>query len=242
MVKRFRHGDRREAVGRETKKRTTRSGQDDALERGAAASLEALENRVVLAIDRQQAYPALAHRGGHHFARYNQNFLIGECDVLAGGDRRERGSESERADQRRNHDCGVRMSRHGDRALPSMMDFRAVGRTEPPAELTRQFGRGDRDQFRPMALDLADQQIEIAPGRHRCHPKAVAEAIHHVERGDADRARGAENRYRLHVRLLCFNARRVRRSACAGAPAPSAESSAHKGGSAGRSDWGSRFR
>ena len=131
MVERLGDGYRREAIGRQAQKRAARRGQNDALERGAAASFQALENRVMLAIDRQQAYAAFAHRGRHHLARNNQHFLVGERDILARRDRGQGGTESERADQGRNHDRGRRMSRHGDGAFASMMDFRPARRAQP---------------------------------------------------------------------------------------------------------------
>ena len=51
---------------------------------GAPAPFEALENRVVLAVDRQQTHAVFAHRARHHLAGDHQHFLVGERDILAG--------------------------------------------------------------------------------------------------------------------------------------------------------------
>src|SRR5712691_9578286 len=49
----------------------------------AVVALEALEDRAVLGIHRQQRDAALAGRGGHQAARHHQGFLVGQRDALA---------------------------------------------------------------------------------------------------------------------------------------------------------------
>ena len=131
MIERLGDGYRCETIGRKAEKRTARRGQNDALERGAAASFEALENRVVLAIDRQQAYAALAHRGRHHLARDDQHFLVGERDILAGLDRRERGTRARARPPAPTSRVWPRMRRDGDRAFACHARISTFAAAEP---------------------------------------------------------------------------------------------------------------
>ncbi len=85
---------------------------------GAAVALERLEDGVVLAVDRQQVDALLASRAGHELARDHQHLFVGEGDVLAGVDGRERRDETERADERREHEVGLRDASRRRAVLP----------------------------------------------------------------------------------------------------------------------------
>jgi hypothetical protein len=49
-----------------------------------------------------------------------------------------------------------------------------------------------------VALDLADQQIEVVAGREGHHPEAIGEVLHDLERLRADRTGGAEHGEGFH--------------------------------------------
>ncbi len=186
-----------EAIGRQLAERSARRGENNPLDGLARPPFDTLEDRVVLAVDRQQTHAVLAHRASHDLAGDDQHFLIGEGDILAGLDRSERRRQTECTDQRRHHELGFGMGRDRDRAFVAVHngDFE---RPNPIGEVARQLGGFDGDQLRAKAANLIGEQIEIAAGRHRDHAKAIGEARDHVERGDADRTGRADDRDRLH--------------------------------------------
>ena len=86
--------------------RAARRGQHQRLERLRGSALQALLQRRVLAVDRQQQTAAAAHGGGHQLAARHQALLVGEGQVAAGVERRHRGLEPGGADDRVQHDVG----------------------------------------------------------------------------------------------------------------------------------------
>jgi hypothetical protein len=54
----------------------------------------------VLAVDRQQAYPAFADGTGYQFSGDYQNFLVCKGNIFAGLDRSQGRAQSQRAHQR----------------------------------------------------------------------------------------------------------------------------------------------
>ena len=106
--------------------RGVRNGPPDAVRmmRSTASALldiEALEDRVVLGIDRQQGRPVRAGpRRCIEIAGADQRFLVGERDDGAAPHRRQRRREARGADDRRHHPIGrpVRRLDHGLAARP----------------------------------------------------------------------------------------------------------------------------
>ena len=97
--------------------RSARRGQHQAADFAARAAVQALMNRVVLAVDRQDR-DALARRGlGDDAAGHHQDFLVGERDRLAVLDRREDRFERLGAARGAQHEVHVRMRRDGDEAV-----------------------------------------------------------------------------------------------------------------------------
>ena len=102
--------------------RCSRNGPPDAvrisrLTSAGCAAVQALVDRVVLAVDRQHRDAAPPRRRHHHRARHDEDFLVGERDRLARLDRREDGVERGRAGRGEQHDVGVGMRRDLDQAL-----------------------------------------------------------------------------------------------------------------------------
>ena len=78
---------------------------------------QALEDRVVLAVDRQQRRAAFRDRVHEQRAAHHQRFLVGEQDALAGARRGERGGQARGADDRREHRVDLGQRRDRRRAL-----------------------------------------------------------------------------------------------------------------------------
>jgi len=63
--------------------RAAARGQRDRVDMRRIVAGKALEDRVVLAIHRQQRRAGARHRGGHHLSGRNQRFLVGKRHGLA---------------------------------------------------------------------------------------------------------------------------------------------------------------
>ena len=85
---------------------------------GLRAGRQALEDRVVLAVDRDQGGAAAARRLDQQRPGHHQRFLVGEQHALAGSRRRQRRRQAGRADDRRHHGVHRRQCRRRPRARP----------------------------------------------------------------------------------------------------------------------------
>ncbi len=72
---------------------------------------QALEDGIVLAVDRQQLAPPSRTRGHEQSAGQHQRFLVREQDALAGSRRRQRRLEAGGADDRGHHRVGFGQGR-----------------------------------------------------------------------------------------------------------------------------------
>jgi hypothetical protein len=105
----------REVFGPRSKERPARGREQDArdaigLGARSAAGGQALEDRVVLAVDREYRGARVSGRPEQQAAGEHERFLVGEQELLARGGRRERRREADGADEGR-HDrirLGVR--------------------------------------------------------------------------------------------------------------------------------------
>src|ERR1700757_3653124 len=80
------NGNPREALGWPLAKGSARGSENHSFDTAVCTAMQALKDRVVLAVDREQPYSILAHRPRYHFARYNQNLLVCESDILTTAD------------------------------------------------------------------------------------------------------------------------------------------------------------
>src|SRR5215469_14984896 len=67
-------------------------GQDDLLDRIDAREIEALPNRIVLAVDRKQRRSTASHFLHDKGSGTNEHFLVGQCDDGAAPDRGQGGA------------------------------------------------------------------------------------------------------------------------------------------------------
>ena len=91
--------DRRQIL--DQAQRATASGQGNRADVGQFATLQALEDRIVLAVDGEQRGAMPVDRRGHHLARGNQRLLVGESDRAALLDRCHHRAEPRASDNRR---------------------------------------------------------------------------------------------------------------------------------------------
>ena len=182
-------------VGKQPQRPAAR-GQRDHPHFGQIVAVEALEDRVVLRIDRQQRRAVPRHRFGHHFAGGHQRFLVGERDGAALLDRGHHRGEPGAADDRGHGDV--------DRARRRLDQGRTAARRLDPAACQRlaQFGQAglvadDRDLRVELACQLG-QPGGAAMGGQRLDAPVGAMFAQQAKSGVADRARGAEDGYRTH--------------------------------------------
>ena len=107
--------------GRETVRRmqSARMRRTPAASRSRAVRVrQALENRVVFAVDRQQYRPAFAHRLDEQRAGHHEGFFVREQHTLAGARGGKRRRKPRRTDDSGDH--GVGLGQRGDRAKASL--------------------------------------------------------------------------------------------------------------------------
>ena len=91
--------------------RAARRGDDEPGDGPGGGAPEALGERRVLAVDRQQPAPLARGGGQHELAAGDQALLVRERQVGAGGERRERRAQPGGAHDRVQHDVGARWPR-----------------------------------------------------------------------------------------------------------------------------------
>ena len=111
MLERIRGGHVLELLGGAAAKRAAGCREDQPAHFSVAAAMQALVNRVVLAVDGQDGH-ALAAGGVHHQAAgHDQHFLVRQGDGLARLDRAQHGVEGGRTGRCTQHDVDVGMGR-----------------------------------------------------------------------------------------------------------------------------------
>ena len=151
------------AAGR-AQERSARRREDEAPDLGAIVPVQRLEDRVVLAVDRQQT-----RRRASRAARVTSSpattrtSLLASATCLPASIGRERRLETERADQRRDHEVGLGMGRDRERPFGSDEDAAGVTR-HARAQLGGARLVGDRHQLGRVAPHL------LREDRRRCVP------------------------------------------------------------------------
>ena len=108
--------------------RSARRRQDQPPDLAAVAAVQALVNRVVLAVDRQDGDAAPARGGDDQRAGHHEHFLVRERDGLAALDRRQHRLEAGGAGRGAEHDVDVGMRGDRNEAVAP-----PPGRSEPQA-------------------------------------------------------------------------------------------------------------
>src|SRR5207247_2103030 len=91
----------RESLNGPVAERPPRSGQHDSTNLRRRMSGNALENRAVLAVDRDDFAKPLSARVSYQITRDNESLLVGERDTLSSLQRSKRGVQSRRTDEPR---------------------------------------------------------------------------------------------------------------------------------------------
>ena len=194
---------------RELAKRPAGGRQDNAAHRRGRVTLQALEDRVVFAVDRQQPDAVGARLRHDELAGHHQDLLRGEGEILARGQRRQRGSQPDGADHGHEHQVGLRQLRQIDQAAKSTVELRAGRKRRQigagfcqrailenanvtDAELARNFGEApvigagrDAHEFQSIAVGGHHAQ-----GKVRTSPNQLALRLGENARRQADRQRG----------------------------------------------------
>ena len=156
---------------------------------------QALEDRVVLAVDRHQRRAVTAQLADEQAAGHHQRLLVGQQHPLAVASRLERGHQAGGPDDRRHHDRRIRMAGSGDAGLRPGGHF---GLHAPLAQPSRQClgcsRIGQHREFRPELEALFIQPLDLGRGGQCNHLEAIRMAPHDVERVHADRSGRTENR------------------------------------------------
>ena len=153
-----------------------------------------LEQRVVLAVDRQHGRAGLLGAAHEQRAGADQPLLVGERERRAALDRGERGLKPGRAGDRADHPC-----RPDGAPLPRPRRTRPPPRCRcPKAPISARRRRRDRRPPRNCApssrASLAKRRAILVRGQ-RLDGEAPVLALEQVDRARPDRAGGAEDRH-----------------------------------------------
>ena len=174
-------------------KRASRGRQDEAAHLVGRAAVQALVDRVVFTVHRQNGHSVAAGRGGDQFTGHDQHFLVGKGDALAGFDGSHHRLEPRRACGRAQDDVSRGFGGYRNQAFGAG-DHHArkawIRRTESVGSFARPQGhyRG------PDATRLLRQQLGVVAGGKRHDLKAVGMRVHDRQRAAADRAGRSEDR------------------------------------------------
>ena len=184
--------DAAERVGGPLAERAAGGRQHEALDRVARLADEALEQRRVLRVDRDDDGAGPRGGGLDERAGHDERLLVGEGDRLAGLGGRERGAEAGGPDDGRDHD--VDLGRLGELTdgVGAGGDL-DVGVGEGVAEVPEAGLVGDHGALGTNAAGLLREFLPARAGRERRDPELVREERGDLERLDADRARRAEH-------------------------------------------------
>ena len=192
MAQRFLPGHRPHLVLRPGTERSAGCGENKAPHLHRVASFQALENRVVLAVHREN--PAAKVTRGRHdqLTGDHEHFLAGQRDVFAGLERGEGRTQPPRA-----HDG----DQHHVRAFPGGQLLQPAGAGENGhrlvIELRPQFQLRGRVRHRqsvgPQGVRLHREPIDIAEPRHPDHAHPPGQLTGHPACALPDRAGRAEN-------------------------------------------------
>ena len=162
-------------LGAHTEERPAGGGQQDLFQRfGAVLILQALEDGAVLTVHRQQVNTVLFDGIGHQMAAGDKALLVGQRQIMAALDSRQRGIQTRNADNSVQHRaCAV----HGGQLTQTVRPLQQLGRARLPRQRGGQpveRGRvGDSHILRVKFSDLGQQLVYAGVGRQTEHLIAV---------------------------------------------------------------------
>ena len=181
--------------------RAARRRQNHPTDLAGVTPVQALVDRVVLAVHGQHGH-APPRGGGHHQrASHDENFLVRERDGLPRVDGGEHGVESRRARRGEEHDVDVRMGRDRDQAVDARAQARgraAAVSFQGRARIVERRRRRHRRARRSVSPHLRGELLDVSASGKRYDAKAIGVRVHDRQRTLPDRPRGSEDRDRLH--------------------------------------------
>ena len=153
-------------LGAHTEERPAGGGQQDLFQRfGAVLILQALEDGAVLTVHRQQVNTVFLDGIGHQMAAGDKALLVGQRQIMAALDSRQRGIQTRNADNSVQHRaCAV----HGGQLTQAVRPLQQLGRARLPRQRGGQpveRGRvGDSHILRVKFSDLGQQLVYAGVG------------------------------------------------------------------------------
>src|SRR5215469_11690306 len=168
-------------------------GQDDLLDRIDAREIEALPNRIVLAVDRKQRRSTTSHFLHDKGSGTNEHFFVGQCNDGAAPDRGQGGGQPGRADDPGHNP----VSRTERRFCEGFSATRGLDPGTRKGRLQRRImrGIGNGREPRSQGASLLRQPYGVAIRSECFNLEAVGIAQQQVDGALTDRTGRAENRY-----------------------------------------------
>ena len=168
---------------------------------------QALEDGIVLGIDRQQGRPVLFHRIHEQLPGTHQRFLVGQQHALAGPHRRQCRQQASRTDDGGHHAIDFRRLADVDQRLLTMayLDGRALIALDALERLTEprsRLARGDHRHLRAMRQAQLQQRLMTRGSAERMHPITLGMARDHIQSAGTDGAGRTEDGDALQRRRL----------------------------------------
>jgi hypothetical protein len=196
MSESLRHRRSRQALRRPGAQGPAGGGQNQPLHVLGPLALEGLEDRAVLAVDREQAHALVPDFPQHQRARHHHHLLVGEGDVAAGADRREGRTQPHCSHQPRHHQLR-RLGGDGLDPFLAHTNLNVPG-ADPVSQLHRSGLVGDGYAGRPEAPHLLRQLRDVSPGSEGHHLEALRKRLHHGEGLHADAPGASQQADALH--------------------------------------------
>ena len=190
-------GDRGQLRRGAAAKRSTRRGQHQPPDLGPIASVQALVDRVVLAVDRQNGDATAAGGLGDDAASHHEHFLVRKRDGLAVLDGRDHRFEPLGPRGGAQHEVDVGMRGDRDEAVTAGTAERHVADPGLFEAIERGAGRHRRNRW-PIAGDLCREQIGVFSRRQPDDLQAIGVRVDDGQRVLADGPGRAEDGDALH--------------------------------------------
>ena len=152
-------------------------------------AVEALEDRVVLAVHRQQCHTLAFCGRGDDLTRHDEDLLGSDGQVLARLDGGQRGMQSGGADDGDEHDVRLREGGQVHQALRSGVDGHVFRQQRPQFRLLA--GIMDRHVAHARLASLVGEFLDAAIRGQRDDLDVIRQFARHLERRGADRAGAA---------------------------------------------------
>ena len=203
VIQRLLSGDREELLLGHRPERPPRGGQNQPAYLAALTAPEALVDRVVLAVDRQDLHAPGVRLTHHELPRHDQRLLVRQRYTLAVLERPVGGQQPSRPRDRGQNDGSVRMARHLDMAFhPGDKTSPRHGEAALPEEglqLLRGFFGAAGDNLGLELFDLLGQEGHILTGGQSYDPEHVRETRRDPEGIGADRSRRPQEGNGFHA-------------------------------------------